>query len=152
MSPCTNDKQGVSWFRSKKINYWKGAEVPLPKRESGSSSLLILYFLSVLDVSIILADQAFYSSTIRERHLSWFSSDFEISKKVSGPTQDIYQLPGWLIWLWVESGIGFPGNSAGKGSFCNAGGPGFIPKSGRSPGEGIGYPPQYLGLPWWLCR
>ena len=31
----------------------------------------------------------------------------------------------------------------GKGSACNAGDPGSIPGSGRSPGEGIGYPLQY---------
>ena len=38
---------------------------------------------------------------------------------------------------------GFPGSSAGKESACNAGDPGLIPGSGRSPGEGIGYPLQY---------
>ena len=37
----------------------------------------------------------------------------------------------------------FPGGSAGKESPCNAGDPGSIPGSGRSPGEGIGYPLQY---------
>ena len=36
-----------------------------------------------------------------------------------------------------------PGNSAGKESACNAGDPGSIPGSGRSAGEGIGYPLQY---------
>ena len=38
---------------------------------------------------------------------------------------------------------GFPHSSAGKESACNAGGPSSIPGSGRSPGEGIGYPLQY---------
>ena len=37
----------------------------------------------------------------------------------------------------------FPGSSAGKESTCNAGDPSLIPGSGRSPGEGIGYPLQY---------
>ena len=37
----------------------------------------------------------------------------------------------------------FPGGSAGKESPCNSGDPGSIPGSGRSPGEGIGYPLQY---------
>ena len=32
---------------------------------------------------------------------------------------------------------------AGKESACNAGDPGSIPGSGRSTGEGIGYPLQY---------
>ena len=37
---------------------------------------------------------------------------------------------------------GFPGSSAGKESPCNAGEPGVIPGSGRSAGEGNGYPLQ----------
>ena len=38
---------------------------------------------------------------------------------------------------------GFLHSSVGKESVCNAGDPGSIPGSGRSPGEGIGYPLQY---------
>ena len=37
----------------------------------------------------------------------------------------------------------FPDSSVGKESTCNAGDPGSILGSGRSPGEGIGYPLQY---------
>ena len=40
--------------------------------------------------------------------------------------------------------LGFPGSSAGKESTCNAGDPGSIPGSGRSPREGIGDPLQYF--------
>ena len=40
----------------------------------------------------------------------------------------------------------FPGGSDGKESACNAGNVGFIPGSGRSPGEGNGYPLQYSCL------
>ena len=39
--------------------------------------------------------------------------------------------------------MGFPESSVGKESACNAGYPGLIPGSGRSAGEGIGYPLQY---------
>ena len=39
--------------------------------------------------------------------------------------------------------LGFPGSSAGKESACDAGDPSLIPGSGRSTGEGIGYPLQY---------
>ena len=42
---------------------------------------------------------------------------------------------------------GFPDRSVGKESACNAGDPGLIPGSGRSPGEGIGYPLHYS----WAC-
>ena len=41
---------------------------------------------------------------------------------------------------------GFPSSLAGKESTCNAGNPGSIPRSGRSPPDGIGYPLQYFGL------
>ena len=38
---------------------------------------------------------------------------------------------------------GLPDSSVGKESTCNAGDPSLIPGSGRSAGEGIGYPLQY---------
>ena len=41
---------------------------------------------------------------------------------------------------------GFPGGSDGKESACNAGDLGSVPRLGRSPGEGKGYPLQYAGL------
>ena len=44
--------------------------------------------------------------------------------------------------------VSFPSSSAGKESACNAGDPSSIPGSGRSAGEGIGYPLQYL----WASR
>ena len=42
--------------------------------------------------------------------------------------------------------MGFPGGSGGKESICNAGDPGSISGSGRSPGEGNGYPLQCFCL------
>ena len=43
-------------------------------------------------------------------------------------------------------GKDFPGGSDGKASAYNAGDPGSIPGSGRSPGEGNGTPLQYSCL------
>ena len=40
----------------------------------------------------------------------------------------------------------FPSGSDGKASAYNAGDPGSIPRSGRSPGEGNGNPLQYSCL------
>ena len=40
----------------------------------------------------------------------------------------------------------FPGGSDGKVSACRQGGPGSIPRLGRSPGEGNGNPLQYSCL------
>ena len=39
--------------------------------------------------------------------------------------------------------LGLPESSVGEESTCNAGDAGLIPVSGRSPGEGLGYPLQY---------
>ena len=43
----------------------------------------------------------------------------------------------------VQGWQGFPDSSVDKESACNAGNPSSLPGSGRSPGEGIGYPLQY---------
>ena len=70
-----------------------------------------------------------------------------------------------------SDGREFPGGSDSKESACSAGDLGSVPGSGKSPGEGNGYPLQYSGLensldrgPWqaivhgvitswtWLCN
>ena len=64
-----------------------------------------------------------------------------------------HEAPGWIsisylflcIWLhlFLYSSVGLSGSSAGKESACNAGDPGSIPESERTPWKGIGYPFQY---------
>ena len=49
----------------------------------------------------------------------------------------IHRLAGYAPKPW-----GFPHSSVSKESANNAGDPGLIPGSGRSPGEGMGYPLQ----------
>ena len=44
---------------------------------------------------------------------------------------------------WVSMSTGFAGGSVVKNPPACAGDAGSIPGSGRSPGEGVGYPPQY---------
>ena len=46
----------------------------------------------------------------------------------------------------LNGGDGNNCSSVGKESACNAGDLGSIPRSGRSPGEGNGNPPQYSCL------
>ena len=46
----------------------------------------------------------------------------------------------------------FSDSSVGKESAYNAGDPGSIPGSGRTPGEGIGHPLQYSWVSLWLSR
>ena len=65
------------------------------------------------------------------------------------------ELPGkpvLVVWVLSRSVVylyhtmGFPGGSEAKASAWNAGDPGSIPGSGRSPGEGNGNPLQYSCL------
>ena len=53
------------------------------------------------------------------------------------------QMQGCHVFASESSLSGFPHSSVGKESACNAEDPGSIPGSGRSTGEGIGYPLQY---------
>ena len=50
--------------------------------------------------------------------------------------------------LW----LGLPGSSVGKEPACNAGDPGSIPGSGRSPGEGNSSVNSHLFPVWVPCR
>ena len=49
-------------------------------------------------------------------------------------------------WKARTGAAAFPGGSDGKASVHNAGDPGSIPGSGRSPGEGNGNPLQHSCL------
>ena len=51
-----------------------------------------------------------------------------------------------FVYPYKTSGV-FTVSSVGKESACKVGDPGSIPGSGRSPGEGIGYPLQYSWAP-----
>ena len=60
-----------------------------------------------------------------------------------------------LDWkkVMLSQVLGFPDSSVGKATACNAGHPGSIPGSGRSPGEGTSYthasiPEVPLRLSW----
>ena len=67
-------------------------------------------------------------------HLTQCSHHFPFSILTD---QTVYFVKGYFQLL------GFPDSSVGKESACNAGDPSLIPGSGRSAGEGIGYPLQY---------
>ena len=59
------------------------------------------------------------------------------------------QIPGFVLLSVCKD---FPGGSDGKVSAYNAGDPGSIPGSGRSPGEGNGNPLQYSCLKTFMGR
>ena len=54
-----------------------------------------------------------------------------------------YQLSGHEFKQNLGVSEGFPGNSTGKESACNAGDSSLIPGLGRFPGEGLSYLLQY---------
>ena len=58
-----------------------------------------------------------------------------------------------LLIIAILIGVmSLPDSLVGKESTCNAGNPGLIPGSGRSAGEGTGYPLQYSWASLWLSR
>ena len=82
------------------------------------------------------------------RVLEWVAISF--SKGSSQPRDRTWvsHIIGRRFIIWATREVhSFPHSSVGKcESACNAGDPGLIPGSGRSPGEGTGYPLQYSGL------
>ena len=98
-----------------------------------------------------------YSEVKVPHFLEGFWKGKVISLKGEGYKSDALPAPpipflglGWQMLKclpWVRHCIryqeDFPKSSVGKEFKCNAGDPGSIPRLGRSPGEGIGYPLQY---------
>ena len=56
---------------------------------------------------------------------------------------EVSLFPVSLFIVKIINTMGFPDNSVGKESTCKAGDPGWVPRSGRSAEEGLGYPLQY---------
>ena len=102
------------------------------KQSSDSTISLLVYIKKIIkdaQTGIICKSKKFVRATICK------------SKKCSSVGNTIFYLS--ISHWWT---LGFPDNLVGKESTCNAGDPSLIPGSGRSPGEGIGYPLQYSGL------
>ena len=94
------------------------------------SNNLILCCSLLLLPSIFPSIRVFSSESVL--HIRWpkyWSFSFSI-----GPSKNIQE--------WFP--LGFPHSSVGKESACKAGDSSSIPGSGRSAGEGIGYPLQYF--------
>ena len=64
-----------------------------------------------------------------------------ITSSVTSSSTFSKSLPSFMVTGSLS--LCLPGSSVGKESTCNAGDPGLIPGSGRSAGEGTGYPLQY---------
>ena len=89
------------------------------------------------------------SSFIFIKRLLSFSSHSASKVVSSAYLRLLIFLPAILIPAYASSSLAFcmkfSNSSVGKESTCNVGDSGSIPRSGRSTGEGIGYPFQ---CPW----
>ena len=80
-----------------------------------------------------------------DRHASVLSQKLLMTGPAHRQIADSKFINTYSEILYQLSHQGSPESSVGKESACNAGDPGLIPGSGRSPGEGIGCPLQYCG-------
>ena len=76
-------------------------------------------------------------------HMWWKREPLPVIFKLWGKGGDYRLL--WDSDEWCGP-LGFPGSSDGKESACNSGDSDLIPGTGRSPGEGNGYPLQFTCL------
>ena len=90
--------------------------------------------------------------TQRQAFWEWFTRELPDRSNNDKPLS----MGLWKNFNSILTSPGFPGGSEVKASACNAGNPGSIPGSGRSPGEGNGNPLQYSCLEnpmdrgaWW---
>ena len=78
-------------------------------------------------------------SGMRSRSACWVKDWFRLREE----TMISFQIGKSMLINALKNFLGFPNSSVGRESACNAGDPDPIPGSGRSTGEGIGYPLQY---------
>ena len=90
-----------------------------------------------------------------ETHMAWVTDpcDLELGGNWTflNILSDLAYQTQWLSTFYSKlkmfmPSLGFPDSSVGKECTCNAEDSSLIPRSGRSAGEGLGYPLQYSGL------
>ena len=107
------------------------------------------YFTDMWGESNCAVVWAFFGTAFHSKGLEWkliFSSPAataEFSKFAGTLTAALSQ---HHLLGFERAQLGFHHSSVGKESACDAGDLGWIPGSGRSPGEGIDNPLQYSGL------
>ena len=102
---------------------------------------------------ILWASLGLNQSSVKSRPGRELGSDLALESTMWAVALDLTELESSInrkqknmnqhLCIQVLNILGFPGSSAGRESACNAGDPRLIPGSGRSAGEGIGYPLQY---------
>ena len=91
--------------------------------------------------------RSFYDSPCRNLRLQpsqALLSSHRLPNSPSHHDEILFRALSVCFWQWPQRvPQGFPHSSAGKEFACDAGDTSSIPGTGRSPGEGIGYPLQY---------
>ena len=127
-----------------------------PGLQARSSECKSLCYNSILAESVIC---------LRILGMSLGRKNLDLGKLMKTEKPGGLQFMGWqrvghdrATFTFTMTSLGFPGGSDGKGSACNAGDLGLIPRSGGSPGEGSGNPLQYSCLEnsmdsgtWWAA-
>ena len=106
--------------------------------------VLTIWWCPCVESSLVLLEEGVcYDQCVLLANISLCPASF------CTPGQICLLLQVFLDFLLLHSSPlywGFPGGSDSKASACNAGDPGSIPGSGRSPGEGNGNSLQYSCL------
>ena len=103
-------------------------------------SLLSLFLCPVL---LHVSTTVYFSVHLVDGHLESFQFMTVINRSVVNLSL-LWWMSVFLFFLIYKLVSVFPDSSVSKESACSAGHPGSIPGSGRSTGEGMGYPLQYF--------
>ena len=118
-------------------------------RVFSSESVLCIMWPKYWSFSFSISSSNEYSQLISFR-IDWFDlvaiqGTFQHLFQHHSSKASIFQHSAFFM-VQLSHPLGFPGGSEVKASASNAGDPGLIPGSGRSPGEGNGNPLQYSCL------
>ena len=109
---------------------WTPLPPPCPYYLSGSSHTSIKFLKKIL----VTSSGKFYLKQKRHNNRDQVLFPYNWHQRINV-----------LRYTWLNSHLGFPGDSDGKEPTFNVGDMGLIPGVGRSPEEGKGYPLQYSG-------
>ena len=112
---------------------------PIPSFPSGVH-MFVLYIC--VAISVCFANKVIYTIFLDSTYMPWYTMFvlLFLASFYMTVSRCIH-----ILYLWSPKAY-FPHSSVNKESACNAGDPGSIPGSGRSPGEGNGNPLQYSCL------
>ena len=111
---------------------------PMPWHSPGAAFLQVRAVVPLISYTVCRGQRKFVFLLINGS-IVWFLLYLNTFKQ--------YQTKNWLIKIfWSIKLWGFPGGSVVKNPPANAGDPGLIPGSGRSPGAGNGNPLEYSCL------